>query len=251
MSLTPQIKQHLQSTFDEDDIRQLAHQFSRNGFVKIPDIVSESLKAGIHQQAYQLLDEHAERRDITLATTDHTPRYLSVVHSETVSTHGHTIRECSESPALLDFLGRVAGEELLLDVKPDEKFVITKQQFKGDTHGWHWGDYAFALIWLVEVPPLECGGMLQCVPHTSWNKDKPLINHYLCEHPIHTYSFQPGDVYFLRADTTLHRTVPLSQDVTRVMINMTWACQQDIDKHSLSIDDRWWSNEEASEAQVV
>lgn len=242
---------HQENTFANNDIRQLSHDFRRQGFVKIPNIVSNQLKSGIHQEAYNLLAEHAERRDITLATTDHTPRHLSVVHSEMVTRYGHLIRRVSESDALLNFLSQIAGETLLLDVKPDEKFVITKQEFKGDTHGWHWGDYAFALIWLIEVPPLENGGMLQCIAHTSWDKKHPQINRYLIENPISTYGFEPGDVYFLRADTTLHRTVPLNKDVTRIMLNMTWAAHSDIEKNSLNEDDRWWSDENASKAEAA
>lgn len=236
----------INTTYSKADIQRLSQAFRRHGFVKIPDIVSSELKSRIHQEAHQLLNEHAERRDITLATTNHTPRYLSVVHSDMVTKHGHLIRHCSEHPKLLKTLSAIAGEPLLLDVKPDEKFVITKQEYKGDTHGWHWGDYAFALIWLIEVPPLENGGMLQCVPHTNWDKKNPRIHEYLLENPIYTYGFEKGDVYFLRADTTLHRTVPLTKDVCRIMLNMTWAAYSDINKNSLEVDDRWWSDESAS-----
>jgi len=246
-----EIETQINTIYNEHDIWDFSHTFRRQGFVKIPDVVSAQLKSRIHQEAHQLLNEHAERRDITLATTNHTPRYLSVVHSEMVSKYGHLIRTCAENPLLMDFLSKIAGEPLLLDVKPDEKFVITKQEFKGDTHGWHWGDYAFALIWLIEVPPLDCGGMLQCIPHTSWDKSNPRIHEYLVKNPIQTYGFETGDVYFLRADTTLHRTVPLTQNVTRIMLNMTWAAQRDIDKNSLAVDDRWWSDATATEASVV
>jgi L-lysine 4-chlorinase len=243
--LDKEINDHINQTFDDANIRQLSHQFRRDGFVKVPNIVSESLKSRIHEEIYQLLNNHAERRDLTLATTGHTPRKLSVVHSEMVSAHGHLIRSCSESDSFIKFLSKLAGEILLLDVKADEKFVITKQEFKGDTHGWHWGDYAFALIWLAEVPPLECGGMLQCIPHTSWDKSNPRINDYICQNNIQTHGFVKGDVYFLRADSTLHRTVPLGQDATRIMLNMTWACAADIGKNALEVDDRWWSDEQA------
>lgn len=247
-SINQHIESHLENTFCKKSTQTLSHAFKKHGFVKIPTIVSDDFKKNVHDEAYQLLENHSERRDITLATTDNTPRHLSVVHSEMVSQHGHLIRSCSESKPFLSFLSKIAGEELLLDVKSDEKFVITKQEFKGDTHGWHWGDYAFALIWLIKVPPVTSGGMLQCIPNTTWDKENPRINQYLCEHPITTYAFEPNDIYFLRADTTLHRTVPLSQNVDRIMLNMTWACHADIEKNSLQEDDRWWSDESASKA---
>ena len=73
----------------------------------------------------------------------------------------------------------------------------------------------------------------------------------MTENPISTYGFDSEDVYFLRADTTLHRTVPLNKDVTRIMLNMTWAAHSDIEKNSLNEDDRWWSYENASKAEAA
>src|SRR3546814_4571113 len=64
---------------------------------------------------------------------------------------------------------------------------MASQERKGDTHGLHWGDYSFALIWILQAPPIEVGGLLQCVPHTSWNKEKPRVNEYLCRYPVDTY----------------------------------------------------------------
>ena len=102
-----EIETQINTIYNEHDIWDFSHTFRRQGFVKIPDVVSAQLKSRIHQEAHQLLNEHAERRDITLATTNHTPRYLSVVHSEMVSKYGHLIRTCAENPLLIDFLGTV------------------------------------------------------------------------------------------------------------------------------------------------
>ena len=33
----------------------------------------------------------------------------------------------------------------------------------------------FTVIWIIEAPSSEYGGMLQCVPHTDWNKDDPRV----------------------------------------------------------------------------
>lgn len=237
------LKEHFTDTFHGLSRKDLANAFQRDGFVKMPNLVPKQIKQTVHEEVYRLL-EHAERRDITLATTDHTPRKLNIVHSDMVMTHSQYLLDLAENKVLLEFLGEIAGEPLFTDIKSDERFVITKQTQVGDTHGWHWGDYAFALIWLVEVPPLAHGGMLQCVPHTRWDKTNPRINHYLVNNPIHTYAFEKGDVYLLRADTTLHRTVPLSQDATRIMLNMSWGAASDIGKSSLDVDDRWWSQPE-------
>lgn len=242
--MTNQLNQYFLSHFDTTRLKVLSNQFNRDGFIKISDVVPAEVKALIHEEAYRLL-AFSERRDITLATTDHTPRKLSIVHSDMVMSHGQHILELSEDASLLDFLALITGEKLYKNIKSDERFVITKQTQIGDTHGWHWGDYAFALIWLIEVPPIEHGGMLQCIPHTRWDKSNPRINEYLVNNPINTYGFEKGDVYLLRTDTTLHRTVPLSQNSTRIMLNMSWGAKSDQGKESLDVDDRWWSQPEA------
>lgn len=242
------LTQHFKQTFSEQDISTRSQIFSREGFVKIPNIVNDTLKQQVHTEIKSLLDTHSERRNLTLATTDHTPRYLSIVKSEVISKNSPLLMALRSNPVLLQFLKAITQEELHLKVTEDEEFVITKQEFQGDTHGWHWGDYSFALIWIVDVPAVAAGGMLQCIPHTRWNKDNAQINQYLCDNPIKTYSFVPGDIYLLKADTTLHRTVPLTQDCRRVMLNMTWASERDYAKLALQEDDRWWENIHASKA---
>ncbi|WP_419421254.1 ArpA protein (plasmid) [Legionella sp. D16C41] len=250
-TLNETILSHTDLTFSAKKIRKLSEQFSRHGIVKIPNIVSEKLKKNIHNEIYGLLEKHAERRDLLLKTTDNTPRYLSVVRSELIEEYSLLIKEVRENQALLEFLAKITQEKLLTNVKEDEKFVITKQEFSGDTHGWHWGDYSFALIWIVEIPPVDCGGMLQCVPHTSWDKESPDLYQYFCDNPIYTHSFVPGDVYLLKADTTLHRTLPLRYDATRIMLNMTWASIRDEANPFLTVDDRWWDNVNAQAAHHV
>src|SRR3546814_10994880 len=114
---------------------------------------------------------------------------------------------------------------------------MARQERKGDTHGLHWGDYSFALIWILQAPPIEVGGLLQCVPHTSWNKEKPRVNEYLCRYPVDTYYFSSGDVYFLRTDTTLHGPVPLREDATRVQFHIQDR-KSDVEGKSVSVSVR-------------
>jgi len=224
-----------------------AQRFRRDGFLMLREIVPDCVRAAVREEVLALLDRHAERRDLRLATTDYTPRRMSVVPSETIAAEGELIGAIYRSPVLRRVLEEVADEGMTSCPSKDEEFLITRQERVGDTHGWHWGDYSFALIWIIETPPVADGGMLQCVPHTRWNKSEPLINEYLCENPIATYGFRSGDVYFLRTDTTLHRTVPLNREATRIILNMTWASRQDMTK-PLRGDDRWWDEASVSAA---
>jgi hypothetical protein len=238
-----------ESTFTHGAIVRLKNEFSRNGFIKVRDIIPDEISEQVRTEVYALLDDHAERRDLRLATTGYTPRFMSVVKSEEIA-ENHLISILYRSRALNALLTQITGESLYPCPSKDEEFLITRQERKGDTHGWHWGDFSYALIWIIETPSLDVGGMLQCVPHTTWDKSDPQIHQYLCDNQISTYSFTSGDIYLLRTDTTLHRTVPLNEDTTRIILNMTWAARRDLGK-TLIGDDRWWEDERAAATEAV
>ena len=252
MELTPstldqQLAEHQAKNFSPQNMLMLSQTYRRHGFVKVPEIVTPEIRAAVKQEALRLLDMFAERRDLKLATTNYTPRKMSVVPSEMIAENSELVNAIYRSEPVLKFLEYIAGEPLSPCPLKDEEFLITRQEKKGDTHGWHWGDFTFALIWILETPPLEYGGMLQCIPHTNWDKSNPRIHEYLCANTITTYPFVSGDIYFLRTDTTLHRTVPLNRDATRIIINLTWASAKDLTR-TLKEDDRWWAEEDVAAA---
>ena len=241
------VRGHTTAWLDPATLFDLRGRLARDGFALVSDVVPAELKQRVRAEVLRLLDDHAERRDLRLRTTGGTPRFMSVVRSEIIAQQGETITALYGCPALVSALERIAGERPQPCPAADENFLVTRQEKVGDTHGWHWGDFSFALIWIIETPPLEHGGMLQCVPHTRWDKTDPRINEYLCANPIRTYGFVSGDVYLLRTDTTLHRTVPLTSDATRIILNMTFASEADL-RRGLTGDDRWWEDSAATAA---
>ncbi len=234
---------------DSDTLRRAAQSFQRFGILTATDLLSPETHALVRAEANRLLAEYSERRDLRLATTDFTRRSMSVVPSEIVA-QSEAISALYRNTEMLAMLEAIVGEKLYPCPKKDEEFLITRHERKGDTHGWHWGDFSYALIWVPEAPPIEVGGLLQCIAHTSWDKVDPKINQYLVENPINTYYFAPGDVYLLRTDTTLHRTIPLREDAVRVILNMTWAADRDL-RRDFTEDDRWWDNAEVTAAVSV
>lgn len=224
----------------EHELTVLSHQFHRDGFLKVGHLLTPEVKQVIRADVYRLIELFSERNELSLETTGGTPRRMSTVRSEPIAESGREVPMVYRSAELIDVLEKIAGEKLRPCPSKDEEYLITKQEKVGDTHGWHWGDYSYALIWIIDTPALEFGGMLQCVPHTKWNKKDPRINFYLSTNPIRTYSFVPGDVYFLKTDTTLHRTVPLTQACLRIILNMTWANSADLSR-KIEGNDRWWA----------
>jgi L-lysine 4-chlorinase len=244
------IREHTTRWLDTQALFEIRNRFARDGFVLVPDIVPAELKQTVKQEVLDLLGEHAERRDLLLKTTGGTPRFMSVVRSEIIAERSELIATLYECPALASIVEHIAGERPHPCPAKDEEFLITRQEKPGDTHGWHWGDFSFALIWIIDTPDIEYGGMLQCVPHTRWDKSNPQIHRYLCMNQIATYGFIPGDIYLLRTDTTLHRTVPLNREGTRIILNMTWASEQDL-RRGLTGADRWWEDSRAEAATRV
>ncbi|WP_248752549.1 hypothetical protein [Pseudomonas sp. MWU15-20650] len=74
---------------------------------------------------------------------------MSVVRSEFIAENSPLINALSKSEVLLDTLSLIAGTRIVASISKDEEYLITKQERKGDTPGWHWGDYSFALICLL------------------------------------------------------------------------------------------------------
>jgi hypothetical protein len=221
------LNDHLTATYSDDDVRELASHFRRYGYVKLPGLVRGELWDTVEGEVRRLLDAHARRIDIHLKETGHSPRYMSTVSQQAIQRDGRVIPAVYSSSVLTRFLGRLAGEEIHPCPWDEEKYVIIRQEKPGDTHGWHWGDFSFTLIWLIEVPPPEVGGSLQCVPHTHWDKQDPRVEEWLSEREIDTWPHVSGDLYFLRSDTTLHRTIPLTEPATRIILNTCWASYSD------------------------
>ena len=149
------------------------------------------------------------------------------VRSEQITTFGSIISAVYSTPGVRSALGIVAGEEVVECPYLPERYVITELNQSGDTHGWHWDDYSLALVWIIDCPPIEHGGFVQCVPRTLWNKSDPQLHRWFVERPIHSLELVPGDLYLMRTNTTLHRVFPITGG-RRVIVNMAYATQCDL-----------------------
>lgn len=226
-SLDASIGAHLARAFTSEQIADMARHFEEEGFVRLNGLVPDDVFRRLHTEVDSLVDR-ARRIDITIPTTSNTKRSMSTVNQGAIHEQSALIPELYGSPALKAFLGRVAGEEVIDCPFEDEQYVITRQYRAGDTHGWHWGDFPFTVIWLFEVPDISAGGALQTVPHSTWNKEDPQVERWLASREPKTWTFASGDIYFLRSDTTLHRTTPLTRDTSRVILNTCWGSIADL-----------------------
>lgn len=98
------------------------------------------------------------------------------------------------------------------------------------------------MIWIIEAAEDPgIGGVLQCVPHTEWDKQDPRIWEYILTNDVKFYHHLKGDVYFLKSDTTLHKVVPIQQETTRIILNTCWASAHGRRSETVAIVlSLWW-----------
>lgn len=225
------LAEHLATAYADDQaVRKLSQHYRREGYVKLRGLVPDDLFQEVTDEVHRLLDLHERRIDIHLAETGNSPRYMSTISQQAIAKDSELVPAIYESEALMGFLSRLAAQPVVQCPWDEEKYIAIRQHKKGDTHGWHWGDFSFTVIWIIEAPDAKYGGQLQCIPHTDWKKEDPRVEEYLMEHPIKTWGHVTGDLYFLRSDTTLHRTIPLNEDRTRIILNTCWGSESDAKK---------------------
>ncbi|WP_156371054.1 HalD/BesD family halogenase, partial [Nocardia arizonensis] len=181
----------------------------RRGAVLVSWLVPAAVRYAVAVEAVQLAEQAGVRRDLTFAETDFTPRRLTNVRQDQIVKQGDTIRRVYESGAVAKAIAAVTGQSVYPCPYEPEQFVITQLDRPGDTHGWHWDDYSFALVWVAETPDPTDGGFVECVPNTVWDKRRPGIEQILRERTIHRLAAKPGAVYLMRTTTTLHRVYPI------------------------------------------
>ncbi|MEM5622821.1 hypothetical protein AAHB56_22270 [Bacillus thuringiensis] len=146
------IENHINS-LQKDYLLVLQERFKNEGLAMMNDMLPQPLIAAMSAEAKYLLSENAKRRDITIKATGNTPRNFNVVNRDSISEKGKIIPAFFKSEVILNFLTFLNNNEPVHRIPyTPEEFIINNQQKTGDTHGWHWDDYTFALIWVIEAP---------------------------------------------------------------------------------------------------
>lgn len=188
----------------------------------VSSLFPRDLRVAVAAEAVRLVETVGVRRDLEMPVTGFTPRRMRNVTRGQILEHGSAIQRVYESAWVLEVLARVAGESVYRCPYEPEQFVITRLEGAGDTHGWHWDDYGWALVWIAECPPAVDGGFVECVPDTVWDKENSGVEQILQARSVHTMTLDEGDVYLMRTDTTLHRVHPIRRG-RRTIVNMAFA----------------------------
>ncbi|MEB9611849.1 hypothetical protein COJ67_30560 [Bacillus thuringiensis] len=226
------VQDHLNS-FSEEYITSLKNVFMENQLVILEELIPKSLIDAMSVEAKYLLLENAKRRDIIIKATGNTPRNFNVVNRDSISKKGKIIPAFFKSEVILNFLTFLNNNEPVYRIPyTPEEFIINNQQKTGDTHGWHWDDYTFALIWVIEAPKEGEGAIVEYIPNTVWDKEHPGegLRAVLKNREIQNVYVPQGHCYFMKAGTTLHRVTPLKNDSCRTVVVFSYASEEDLSK---------------------
>lgn len=229
------ISEHISSQPDQLT-KFLAREFRENDIAVIDKLLPDRLKDALHQEANDLLEASARRRDLVLESTGGTPRAYASVDRDTIFNTGNVIKMVFESQSVRQYLSRIAGEAFHKVPYEAEEYIINSQEKSGDTHGWHWDDYTFALIWVVQAPDQLDGGRVEYVAATDWDKKNPRegLCDVLAGREVRSRYIHSGSCYLMRANTTLHRVAPLSGNSRRTVIVFTYASEADLTDPTIS-----------------
>lgn len=189
-----------------------------------------TLTDALQREARALLREHAERRELRVDSTGSTPRRYRSVGRDAVAQYGQVTPGVFRADALVATLSLIAGEPVFRVPYPPEEFIINNQCGPGDTHGWHWDDYSYALIHVVEAPNSLVGGRVEFVANVPWDKSNSemCIRQALESRVVNSLHVQSGESYFMKTNTTLHRISPLLGDSNRIAVIYSFASAEDL-----------------------
>ncbi len=199
------------------------------GITNITSCFDEDVQKKLKEEANSIFNMRSKRKDF-ISTHTHTPRNMFTVSEVDITNTSRIIKEFYYSSDLLGLLSEMAMEKVNFLPWTGERYVINGLVNNKDTHGWHWDDYAYALVFIAECPPRGAGGEVECVSNTNWIKSNPNIRHIVNTRPVQSYYFEPGSFYFMKSDTTLHRVSNIDQPYQRLSIAMSYCNQADLSK---------------------
>ncbi|MEW2268885.1 HalD/BesD family halogenase [Streptomyces griseofuscus] len=224
------LARHFAEEFDQDRMEALRRQFEDEHIVPLRQLCPPELFGPIKDEACAIMDRHGVSHDLVFEITDNTPRSMTTVGQPVIKDEGPLIDAFYFAPELIEFVGRVVGEKVHSCPYAGEHYVISRLVKSGDTHGWHWDDFTYGIILVLEAPHYTDGGFVQAVPNTAWDKENPDVYGALLSSQVRSYALEPGDAYVVKTNTTMHRVHPIRGEGRRTIVNMTLASAEDLTK---------------------
>lgn len=202
------------------------NRLAETGIARLGFLLPYRVKRALAVEALALVEHHRQWGEL-LPGGEESPRHSIEVPPQAIATHANLIPQLYDCDVLRRDLSIVAAESVLPCPIP-QRFAVTRVHYD-DIPQWHWDDYSFALVLVVECPPLEEGGFIQTVAHTQRDRQFPDVHRTLTRNPIHSWELQPGDLYLMRTASTLHRVYPFEHG-RRTILSMYFATRADLDR---------------------
>lgn len=209
------------------ETESLGRTLCEGGVVQLDGFLPAIVKDGITQEADELLRECGKRVNVLVKSTGNTPRkYVSVSRND-VFKNAPLIAQLYADPELMRFLAKLTSSEVIPSPYEPEQIVVNQMNEVGDTHGWHWDDYSYSVVFVLAAPSRQNGAQVEYVDGTSWDKDSAQVQHYLNTMPIHSLELKAGSAYVLLGKRVMHRVSPLLRDDTRKIICFSYAAEEE------------------------
>jgi hypothetical protein len=222
-----ELNYHLNKISIQQILKDAQTEYEREEYVLISELIPLELKEVVLNEILLCFESNGVRRDIVIKETGNSPRNMTNLRYSDIQQSCPSVSSIYYSPSLRKALNHLTSDRVVNCPWPDERFIATRLHNPGDTHGWHWDDYSYTLIWILKAPLYGKGGRVQMVTNTSWNKQDPNLEELLSNNSIQNRHHRTFDLYLFRADKTLHRVEPIEQGVERVILNMVWASESE------------------------
>lgn len=211
----------------KEQINIYQDQLRYSGIVEITSCFTQGIIRTLSNETRSIFHIKSKRKDFLSAHTN-TPRNMSTVSECDITDTSKLIKNFYYSKELLKLLSEIASEKVDFLHWSGERYVINGLIHNDDTHGWHWDDYAYALVFIAETPESGAGGEVECIANTSWIKSNPDIQRIVSTRPSQLHHFQSGSFYFMKSDTTLHRVTKIAKSHKRLSLAMSYCNQADL-----------------------
>ncbi|TAM76826.1 hypothetical protein EPN44_04505 [bacterium] len=212
----------------EGRLEALREQFRAESWVLLGRLLPATWEQRAREEAWGVLERRGVRRDLTVPETGDSPRRMRNVRQSEIAAEANVLPSLYYADATRLLVSAVAECRVTLCPFVPERFVLAAMSRAGDTHGWHWDDYAYSLVYLIDAPPLDAGAAVEYLPGVPWEKRRPRVDEHVAAGRLRSRRVESGEAYLLKGDSTLHRVAPLERDAMRVVYAMAYAHPDDL-----------------------
>ena len=219
-----------QAKFNQEEIANTQKILKSKSIVDVTHFFAQDFIENLIQETVSVYEQKLQRKDFLMEQTDNTPRNMFAVSERAIDACATMIPKFYYEEEVLHFFSTLAQEPVIPLPWTGERYVINGLSRSNDTHGWHWDDYAYALVFIAKAPKLGNGGEVECIADTFWNREKPNIEQILQQNQKQVHHFESGSFYLMKSDTSLHRVAPITAGEIRIAIAISFCNKADLSK---------------------